>query len=101
MYKNSFRRCYGGGRNGVREIVVILTDGKNNIPPSPESQAQLLKNNGVIIVAVGVGSNVDMGQLRRVASRPDFVFHVNSFSALSTIRRGVVGVACQGKYLSQ
>ncbi|XP_063438160.1 collagen alpha-2(I) chain-like isoform X2 [Mytilus trossulus] len=95
VYKNSFNTVNGGGRAGVREIVVVLTDGENNVPPPPVSQAQLLKNYGVIIVAVGVGSKTDVNQLNRIASRPDLVFHVDSFNALPAISSGIVQVTCQ------
>ena len=87
----------GGQRHGARQLVIVLTDGKNNHGPTPVEEAKKLKDIGVTIITIGVGSNVDVTQLAQIASASDLVFHVGSFSTLFTIRENIVIAACQGK----
>ena len=87
----------GGQRHGARQLVIVLTDGKNNHGTSPVGEAKKLKDMGATIITIGVGSNVDVTQLVQIASASDLVFHVGSFSTLYTIRENIIIAACQGR----
>ena len=57
-----------GDRNGVRDVVVIVTDGNSNVEHDYTiDRANSLKNNGVSMYAIGVGEHVDQGELSGIA----------------------------------
>ena len=46
------------------------------------------------MLAVGIGDGVSYNELRGIASDPDkFVFHVDDFGALDTIKSHIISVA--------
>ena len=87
----------GGGRDDIAKIVILLTDGKNNGQPPPIDEALKLKNQNVIIIVIGVGSAVEMNELRQIASQDDYVFHPDTFEELNSILDSVLSMACDGK----
>jgi hypothetical protein len=90
----SFSRS--NSRPGVAKIAVIITDGKSNSKSATLSEAQALRNSGVIIFSVGVGDGVDMTELRGMASKESYVFHVSTFSALNSNREKLTVTICKG-----
>lgn len=61
-------------------------------------QAQLAHSSGIQIMAIGVGKATNKRELRDIASDPDseFVFDLNSFSALQAIKYRFADIACGG-----
>ncbi|XP_062591929.1 collagen alpha-1(XXII) chain-like [Saccostrea cucullata] len=88
------------GRNDTPKIAVIITDGKSNDKSTTLSEAQLLRNNGVIIVSVGVGGGADMSELQGMATKTSYVFDVSTFNALNSIRDKLAKTTCEGNYIS-
>ena len=80
-------------------MVIVLTDGKSN--DDVTAPAQKLRDSGVIIFALGVGSGIDRNQLNTIATDPDakHTFVVNNFDALNSIIKTVKERACQGVYV--
>ena len=60
-----------GDRSGTADIVVLVTDGKENRGFDAEVEAEALKRAGVAIFAVGVTADIDLVQLQTIASDPD------------------------------
>jgi Mg-chelatase subunit ChlD len=74
-------RPRGGGE--VREIMVVLSDGGNNLGCSPVLQAaSSAKGQGVLIMAVCVGNDCDAACMRQVASSPRYFYQVQDSGAI-------------------
>uniref|UniRef100_K1PMT3 Collagen alpha-1(XII) chain n=1 Tax=Magallana gigas TaxID=29159 RepID=K1PMT3_MAGGI len=82
-------------RSGVSKIAVVITDGKSNSKPKTLDEAEKLRNSGVIIFSVGVGSGVDRTELEGMASKSTYVFDVATFNALESIRERLTKTACE------
>ena len=67
-------------------------------PPATEAEALRLRNNGVTVFSVGVGSGVNTAELNKMATDPDnqHVFVVNNFDALKGIKGALAQKACEG-----
>lgn len=59
-----------GDRAGIQNFIVIITDGQSDNRTATVAQAQRLRSAGVFVVAVGVGDDVDLVELRLIASNP-------------------------------
>ena len=73
-----------GDRANVPNAVIFITDNKVNIGPNKlQAEATALKNAGVRVITVGVGS-ADRAELRSAASQPSVEnsFYFNQYSAL-------------------
>ncbi|CAG2220946.1 COL12A [Mytilus edulis] len=57
--QNSFLSA-NGGRSNIKRIVIILTDGKSQIPDETKKAAEQLHLLGAQVVSVGIGSGVDI-----------------------------------------
>ena len=64
---------------------------------SAQRAADQLKATNVSIISVGVGSEVDLNELRGLASRANDVFMVNNFDALDDIQEEVNDRTCEGR----
>lgn len=54
---NSFRP-QNGARTNATKIVIVITDGQSADSAATKHEAQLLHHQGVLVYAVGVGSDV-------------------------------------------
>jgi len=89
------------GRANIPKVIIFLTDGVHNQPGNPSYAAQVAKNAGSTIFAVGVGNNFNLLQLQAIASDPDkdYVLSVNSFDHLSAILAKLVKQTCAAPYV--
>ena len=84
---------------GIPKVLVLLTDGKSQGDPvSPP--AQVLKNMGVSIFSIGVGSGVSISQLNAIASDPDseYVFQRTFDNLIAGWVDRLSAVSCSGMY---
>ncbi|XP_059172384.1 collagen alpha-5(VI) chain-like [Physella acuta] len=72
-----------GARN-TKKIVIVITDGQSNVPAETSTAAVTLRNSGVRVIAIGVGS-ANQEELKVIASAPDDVYYVDTFDVLQTI----------------
>ncbi|GFO22499.1 collagen alpha-5(vi) chain [Plakobranchus ocellatus] len=80
-----FQRDARGG--DVPQILIIVTDGASTIPAQTISAATEAKRRGIDVYAVGVAgarNEIDMDELRAVASSPDQVLVTPDFRTLET-----------------
>ncbi|KAH3857696.1 uncharacterized protein LOC127871473 [Dreissena polymorpha] len=56
------------GRRGVLRIGVLLTDGRAKFERAAEAEAQVVKDAGVFLVAIGVGRLIKTTELEKLAS---------------------------------
>jgi len=78
----------------------VITDGKQTttLPYTRLSEAsQGIKNKGVTVYALGVGSGADQAELEEIASGPEYVFTSSSFRDLKNIAPRIVKLFCAGK----
>jgi len=62
-------------------------------------ESQLLKNKGIVIFALGLGSLVNSAEINALASEPNHVFHYSSFRQMLPTDNGLrIALAlCSGK----
>ena len=77
----------------VPKVLVVMTDGQASAGFEPEAEATLLKNEGVTILAIGIGL-ANTSQLRQIASSPEHVFAVDVFAELPEIVGQIDTLAC-------
>jgi len=91
----------------VRKIIIVITDGQAQ--DDVIAPATKLRNDGIIIFAVGVTNLINVDELNSIAGSPQRVFTVESFDKLNdtlstiitrefcktTIQGGIPEVICQ------
>lgn len=61
-------RQENGDRSDVRNIAVLITDGRSNDVDNTWQEAMLLRNEGVVLLGVGVCSGVQCNELKDIAT---------------------------------
>lgn len=86
------------GPNGIAKIAVVLTDGKSQ--DVVLAAAEAARNKGIILFAIGVGSETEEEELNAIANKPSstYVFYVEDFKAISKIREVIRQKLCEGKH---
>ncbi|MFH0774085.1 MAG: vWA domain-containing protein [bacterium] len=82
---------------GVENIIVLLTDGIPNDPVATESYANQAKASGVKIITIGVGPDVDIEFLKKIASTSDDYYFAKESSKLKSIFAGIANELSGGK----
>uniref|UniRef100_A0A0L8FLC0 VWFA domain-containing protein n=1 Tax=Octopus bimaculoides TaxID=37653 RepID=A0A0L8FLC0_OCTBM len=91
-----------GDREDVQNIAVVVTDGVSNINSyNTVTEAELAKNDGIHIYAIGVGLS-DSRELNRIASHPatENTFEVQDFDELHGVRTKVFKEFCPESCIS-
>ncbi|BFZ22808.1 hypothetical protein BsWGS_25847 [Bradybaena similaris] len=86
-----------GGRSSAADIVIVLTDGQSSSETETTTAAANLKQDGAILIAVGVGNQISTDELGRIASANQDVLIVDDFDWLSYIEQRVSDRACRNK----
>ena len=85
-------------RPDVPDVILLMTDGK---PTREEggliSEASRIKADGIQLIGVGVGSDVDANLIRSLVTTPpnDFYFPVSDFNSLRNRLDSIVGATCR------
>jgi hypothetical protein len=75
----------------ITEVMVVLTDGANNNGPAPVlTAAGRAKAQGILMIAVCVGTDCDTATMRQVASGPRYYFDVRQSSQLAGVFRQII-----------
>lgn len=87
------------GPSGISRIAVVLTDGKSQ--DEVLKAAEAARKKGVILIAIGVGSETEEAELRDIANKPfsTYVFSVKDYKAISRIIQVIRQKLCEGKKL--
>ncbi|XP_041375051.1 uncharacterized protein LOC121387883 [Gigantopelta aegis] len=72
----------GRRSEGVPQIAIVITDGKSDYTEETKAQAKAAKDEGVIMIAVGISSHALTEELENIASSKRKVFPVADFNAL-------------------
>lgn len=78
----------------VRQVLILLTDGKSTSPTQTAEQARLLKETGVYVIAVGIGNSLNQNELHSIASDATGVVSVSAFSDLPTHLQSIKTLYC-------
>lgn len=82
-----------GARTDVDRIAVLVTYGKTSVESSDTlNEADLTKQSGIEIFAVGMTNTIDVNQLKAMASSPveRHYFYVNDYSKLVSLLQDVI-----------
>ncbi|KAL8586545.1 hypothetical protein ACOMHN_055249 [Nucella lapillus] len=85
----------GGDREGVADVVVVVTDGRSWFPDKTAREALLLRNRHVQIIVLGIGSSLLMSELRQMTS--GVVRVIDNFATLRDVVDDIRGVVCTGQ----
>uniref|UniRef100_A0A8C2DAG4 Collagen alpha-1(XXI) chain n=1 Tax=Cyprinus carpio TaxID=7962 RepID=A0A8C2DAG4_CYPCA len=83
------------GPNGIAKIAVVLTDGKSQ--DEVLAAAEAARKKGIILFAIGVGSETEEAELRAIANKPSstYVFYVEDYKAIVKIRKVIRQKLCE------
>lgn len=86
--------------SGARKVAVLLTDGLATAPDeNPDeyalSNAQLMKENGISVFAIGLGEQVNMDFVSRLASSPAQSFKAVTAADVDQIYRQITASLCE------
>lgn len=89
-----------GDRANVRNMGIVVTDGMSTYDHDKTiPYAMDAKRAGIVLVVIGVGSEVNQTELEGIASTSPngthFVYNVSNYDALSTIQNEIAMVACR------
>lgn len=84
-----------GRRPEVPAVVLVVTDGESWNVNRTKSEASLLKNLDVNILALGIGSDVSLKELYAISS--GFVQHISDFKSLDGIVDSLRSQLCKSE----
>jgi hypothetical protein len=67
-------------RYPVPKVAVLFNDAKSNPKVDLTPYARDFKNKSIEVVAIGIGNNVDLNELRTIASQPEYIFQLSSMN---------------------
>ncbi|KAK3793901.1 hypothetical protein RRG08_033477 [Elysia crispata] len=85
-----------GYRRDAARVVIVITEERWEEYEEVKEEAFALTTDGVHLFTIGVGPNVDYGQLRGVCSSPhdEHVFQVENYAAINTIKETLAQRTC-------
>ncbi|XP_078128529.1 uncharacterized protein col21a1 isoform X2 [Sander vitreus] len=83
------------GPSGISRIAIVLTDGKSQ--DEVLKAAEAARKKGVILFAIGVGSETEVTQLNDIANKPfsTYVFSVEDYKGISRIIQVIRQKLCE------
>ena len=87
-------------RRSAPKIAIVITDGTSVNPAETIRQANLAKEAGIRMIAVGVGNNVFEEELRQIASNQRKYYPVADYNTLRSIEAGLRAMICRGNELA-
>jgi Mg-chelatase subunit ChlD len=84
------------GRNGVAKVGIVITDGRSDDFMRTTKEAETIRNSGVTLLVVGVGSQPQAPELAAIASNPTRhnILNVTSYSQFDTVRNQLQSALC-------
>ncbi|KAL4227331.1 von Willebrand factor (vWF) type A domain [Mactra antiquata] len=84
-------------RPGVTRILIVLTDGESYDEEETKKAALKVKEEGIVVFAVGIGNQIDRHELESIASEPKekYLFEVGKFGLLDSVKEKLAIKACE------
>ena len=80
----------------VIQIAIVITDGESDDPSATAAEARVVRDQGIHVMAIGVGHKILEEELYAIASSPDDVYMVDNYEALDRLKENLAWKACQG-----
>ena len=87
MAKSEMFTAENGGRPNVPKLIILLTDGsqtKDADAVDPGGIAEELRQSGIKLIVVGIGKNVNVAEMLRIAGRASNVYEARNFDQLTS-----------------
>lgn len=85
-----------GDRPGYPNIGIVITDGKSNYPRKTKEEMIHMKEDGVMMFAIGIGSSINQEELETIAIEKDHALRVKGFDSLEHIMGEFQEITCRG-----
>lgn len=82
LARNQMFTKQNGAREGVQNLIILMTDGSQTGSVDPSIMAKVLRNNGFELVVFGIGRFVKPNQLRDIAGESGRYYTANTFLEL-------------------
>ncbi|KAH9509841.1 hypothetical protein Btru_045385 [Bulinus truncatus] len=92
---NNMFSTAAGGRDTAPKIIIVLTDGQSTSPTDTRVQAGHIKDRGIHMMSIGVGSQVDQQELVVLSSHPLNIFLAASYEVLHRLQEEVANRTCE------
>ncbi|XP_005107268.2 uncharacterized protein LOC101847901 [Aplysia californica] len=88
-------------RKEAAKIAIVQTDGNSGSRSATIAAADLLKDEGVTVFAIGVGNGIDRVELEGIATEPNctHVRMIADFSELNSIASDIKEAACKAEFI--
>ncbi|XP_028394866.1 deleted in malignant brain tumors 1 protein-like [Dendronephthya gigantea] len=98
-YNEMFRSGNGAREPEYKKVLIILTDGRSS-SGQVGGPARKLKNSGVVIFSVGIGSGLSLPELQEMASDPvdHHVITLNNFTQLAGLAEEMSSKTCNASH---
>jgi len=83
-----------GDRPNVDNAVVVITDGKSNVPALTVREASRLRQYSHDVVSIGVGSSFDLHELSAIATDSHHVFSSPTYQQLQNLGSQITNIIC-------
>jgi len=95
--RNQGMSAANGGRPNVAKFGLLIIDGKHgsNLQRTL-SEAKKTKDEGIRLIVIGVGSNVERSELNSIASSPEDVLTCGSYDELLSAKSDIISRLCHG-----
>ena len=81
------------------KVLVVISDGNSQSGTSVlRTSAKKLRDAGVNVMAVGVGSGINQNELYTISGSYNNIFSVSSAYHLSSIVQKIKSLSCKGKF---
>jgi choice-of-anchor A domain-containing protein len=98
LARTSLFTAANGDRADAANVLIVLTDGVS-VPATTQAQIDAATTAGIEIIAIGIGSGINLAELQLIASNPDseHLFLAADFDAhLSELLASVTSIVCKG-----
>ena len=75
-------------------LAFVITDGQSRWPPQTATAAQLVRDEGTTMAAIGI-ADADEDELLAIAGQEDLVYYVDSFDDLERLVSNITRIACR------
>ena len=103
MRETMFTRS-AGDQDGVPNLGIVITDGRSNDEQDTWDEARLAREQGINMIAIGIGSSIKVSELEAIASDPnemgENVLQARDFNDLQNLRGRLIETICNSEYMS-
>lgn len=83
------------GRDGVTKIGIVITDGKSVNSTATRIESALARDNGIFVIAIGVGDRIFRPELENIASSKESLFETDDINdSVGTIQDAIKSFLC-------